>query len=196
MGQLTLARFRGDTVFGLASRLLSTFFGGLTGLVIWYVLSPYSFQGKQMTTSIRRYISCGSERGNAFGLAAVCGVCFPFFFFVRLYAPISPVTNGVYFATICLVCDLIPISSNNKFKDDTSRFLCNRLLDTHTRMYISHCLVLQGSDGQSHGYVLFINRGGICKLSGLDYFEATFRSSGCGSYSSIVGFFCRIIIVH
>ena len=43
MGQLTLARFRGDTAFGLASRLLSTSLGGLTGLVIWYVLSPYSF---------------------------------------------------------------------------------------------------------------------------------------------------------
>ena len=43
MGQLTLARFRGDTTFGLASRLLSTFLGGLTGLVIWYVLSLYSF---------------------------------------------------------------------------------------------------------------------------------------------------------
>ena len=43
MGQLTLARFRGDTAFGLASRLLSTSLGGLTGLVIWYVLFPYSF---------------------------------------------------------------------------------------------------------------------------------------------------------
>lgn len=61
-----------------------------------------------MTISICRYISCGSENGNAFGLAAVCGVCFPFFFFARLYAPISPVTNAVYFATICLVCELIP----------------------------------------------------------------------------------------
>lgn len=153
MGQLTLARFRGDTAFGLASRLLSTFLGGLTGLVIWYVLSLYSFQGKQMTIFICRYISCGSDRGNAFGLAAVCGVCFPFFFFVRLYAPISPVTNGVYFATICLVCELILFPSNYKLKDDILRFRCNRLLGTRTRMYISHYLVLQGSDGQLHGYV-------------------------------------------
>ena len=49
MGQITLARFRGDTAFGLASRLLSTFFGGLTGLVMWYVPFLYSFQGKLMT---------------------------------------------------------------------------------------------------------------------------------------------------
>ena len=114
MGQFALARFRGDTAFALASRLLSTFMGGLTGLAIWYVLSLYSIRGKQMTNSIYRYISCGSERGNAFGLAAVCGVSFPFFFFARLYAPISPVTNAVYFATISLVCELIPFPSNYK----------------------------------------------------------------------------------
>ena len=109
MGQITLARFRGDTAFGLASRLFSTFFGGLTGLVIWYVLLLYIlfFRINKWLISICRYISCGSERGNAFGLAAVCGVCFPFFFFFRLYAPISPVTNAVYFATICLVCEPI-----------------------------------------------------------------------------------------
>jgi hypothetical protein len=120
MGQFSLARFRGDTAFGLASRLVSTFMGGLTGLVLWYVLSLhlFSFQGKLMTIPICRYISCGSARGNAFGLAAVCGVCFPFFIFARLYAPISPVTNGVYFATICLVCELIPFPSKYKLKNN------------------------------------------------------------------------------
>jgi hypothetical protein len=84
MGQITLARFHGDTTYGLVSRLFSTFFGALTGLIMWY-------------------ISCGLRRGNVYGLAAVCGVCFPFFFFARIYAPISPVTNGLYFVTIALV---------------------------------------------------------------------------------------------
>jgi hypothetical protein len=37
MGQLTIARFHGDTVFGLWARIISTFFGGLMGTVIWYV---------------------------------------------------------------------------------------------------------------------------------------------------------------
>jgi hypothetical protein len=37
MGQLTLARFRGDTTFGLVARLISTFTGGLIGTAMWYV---------------------------------------------------------------------------------------------------------------------------------------------------------------
>lgn len=36
MGQLTLARFRGDTAFALIARLISTFAGGIVGLVMWY----------------------------------------------------------------------------------------------------------------------------------------------------------------
>ena len=93
------------------------------------VLSVVIFGNKLF--SFCRYISCGSETGNAYGLAAVCGVCFPFFFFVRLYAPISPVTNGVYFATISLVRELLSFSFKLRiFKD---RY--NRLLDTRTRMY-------------------------------------------------------------
>lgn len=37
MGQLTLARFRGDTTFGLTARILATFFGCIAGLIMWYV---------------------------------------------------------------------------------------------------------------------------------------------------------------
>lgn len=37
MGQLTLARFRGDTTFGLVARIVSTFVGGIIGTVIWFV---------------------------------------------------------------------------------------------------------------------------------------------------------------
>lgn len=37
MGQLTIQRFRGDTVFGTSARIVSTFFGGIVGMVMWYV---------------------------------------------------------------------------------------------------------------------------------------------------------------
>ncbi|KAI9457691.1 hypothetical protein HD554DRAFT_2141770, partial [Boletus coccyginus] len=84
MGQLTLARFRGDTTFGLVTRIISTFVGGIIGTVMWY-------------------ISTGSGQGNAFGLAAVCFVCFPFFFFARLYWPVPPMTNLIIWITAALV---------------------------------------------------------------------------------------------
>ncbi|KAI0271253.1 hypothetical protein BC834DRAFT_432593 [Gloeopeniophorella convolvens] len=84
MGQLTLARFRGDTTFGLVARIISTFFGGLTGAAIWY-------------------ISTGSGTGNPYGLAATCAVAFPFFFYARLYWPGPPMTNIIFFATTALV---------------------------------------------------------------------------------------------
>ncbi|KAI0641257.1 hypothetical protein C8Q79DRAFT_919931 [Trametes meyenii] len=84
MGQLTLARFRGDTTFGLVARIISTFMGGLVGTAMWY-------------------ISTGSGQGNAYGLAAVIGVCAPFFFFWRLYWPVPPMTNIIFFVTTALV---------------------------------------------------------------------------------------------
>ncbi|KAI6026427.1 hypothetical protein BKA83DRAFT_4243292 [Pisolithus microcarpus] len=84
MAQTTLARFRGDTVFGLVTRIFSTFVGGLLGTVIWY-------------------ISTGSGRGNPYGLAGVCFVCFPLFFFVRLYWPVQPMTSIIIFVTAGLV---------------------------------------------------------------------------------------------
>ncbi len=85
MGQLTLARFRGDTTFGLVARIISTFGGGLTGATVWH-------------------ISTGAGRGNAYGLAATCAVAFPFFFYVRLYLPGPPVPNMIFFTTTALVC--------------------------------------------------------------------------------------------
>ncbi|KAL0959307.1 hypothetical protein HGRIS_014571 [Hohenbuehelia grisea] len=84
MAQLTLARFRGDTTFGLVARILATFWGGLVGLVMWY-------------------ISTGSGHGNPYGFAAVCAVCFPFFFYARLYWPGPPMTNIIFFVTAILV---------------------------------------------------------------------------------------------
>ncbi|KAG0699492.1 hypothetical protein DFH29DRAFT_983489 [Suillus ampliporus] len=84
MGQLTIARFRGDTTFGLVARIMSTFAGGLIGTVMWY-------------------ISAGSGRGNPYGMASVCAVCFPLFYFARLYWPIPPMTNLIIWVTSALV---------------------------------------------------------------------------------------------
>ncbi|EKM60249.1 uncharacterized protein PHACADRAFT_246113 [Phanerochaete carnosa HHB-10118-sp] len=84
MGQLTISRFRGDTTFALVARLISTFLGGVVGAAMWY-------------------ISTGRGHGNIYGLAAVTGVCFPFFFFGRLYWPGPPMFNLIFFITTFLV---------------------------------------------------------------------------------------------
>jgi hypothetical protein len=84
MGQLTLARFSGDTTFGLVARIISTFAGGLTGAAVWH-------------------ISTGGGSGNPYGLAVTCAVTFPFFFYGRLYWPGPPVSNMIYFTTAALV---------------------------------------------------------------------------------------------
>jgi Fusaric acid resistance protein-like len=84
MGQLTLARFRGDTTFGLVARIISTFAGGLTGATIWH-------------------ISTGGGKGNPYGLAMTCAIAFPFFFYGRLYWPGPSVSNMIFFTTTALV---------------------------------------------------------------------------------------------
>ncbi|TFK87224.1 hypothetical protein K466DRAFT_491227 [Polyporus arcularius HHB13444] len=84
MGQLTLARFRGDTTFGLTARIISTMGGGLLGTALWY-------------------ISTGAGRGNPYGLAAVIAVSAPFLFYGRLYWPVPPMTNIIFFVTVALV---------------------------------------------------------------------------------------------
>ena len=50
-----------------------------------------------------RYTSTGLGRGNAYGLAAVCGALFPFMMFGRLYWPGPPMTNILFFVTAMLV---------------------------------------------------------------------------------------------
>ncbi|KAI5118341.1 hypothetical protein M0805_009144 [Coniferiporia weirii] len=84
LGQTTLSRFRGDTVFGLIARISSTFFGGLVGMIMWY-------------------ISSGNGGGNPYGLAAVAAVCFPFFSFVRICYPGPPINVVFFFLTSQLV---------------------------------------------------------------------------------------------
>ena len=84
MGQLTLARFRGDTTFGLTARIFSTIGGCLLGTALWY-------------------ISTGTGNGNSYGLAAVIAVSAPFLFYGRLYWPVPPMTNIIFFVTVALV---------------------------------------------------------------------------------------------
>lgn len=54
-----------------------------------------------------RYISTGGGNGNPYGLAAVFAVCFPFFFYARLYWPGAPMTNIIFFVTTMLVGKLL-----------------------------------------------------------------------------------------
>ena len=42
-----------------------------------------------------RYISTVNGKGNAYGLAVVCAVTFPFIFYGRLYWPIPPVSSVI-----------------------------------------------------------------------------------------------------
>ncbi|KAF8510808.1 hypothetical protein BU17DRAFT_55138 [Hysterangium stoloniferum] len=84
IAQLTMSRYRGDTISAFISRLSSTFFGLGLGLIMWYV-------------------SSGSGDGNAYGIAAVGAVVFPVLMFVRLYTPGSPMSMVVFSATVVLV---------------------------------------------------------------------------------------------
>ncbi|KZW02716.1 hypothetical protein EXIGLDRAFT_601614 [Exidia glandulosa HHB12029] len=84
LGQLNLARFRGDTAYGLVARLSATVFGGLVGIIVWY-------------------ISAGSGSGNPYGLAATCSVYFPLAFFLLTWGPLSGASNIIFSTTVALV---------------------------------------------------------------------------------------------
>ncbi|KAJ3758691.1 hypothetical protein EV360DRAFT_43339 [Lentinula raphanica] len=86
MAQLTSARFRGDTTFGFLTRILSTFLGGGVGLCMWYICAP--------TTG---------HQASPYALGAIFAVCFPFFFYIRLYIPGPPMRILIFFVTTVLV---------------------------------------------------------------------------------------------
>jgi len=104
MGQMTLARFRGDTAFELVVRILSTFFGGVVGICMWYAKPEVLFQ---LSSRYCRKLSQGTE----IGIALVSALCLPAFFYVRLYCPIPPISNIIFFLTTFLV-------SNVKFRSE------------------------------------------------------------------------------
>ena len=124
MGQLTLARFRGDTTFGLVARIISTFGGGLTGAAVWH-------------------ISTGAGRGSPYGLAAVCAVAFPFFFYVRLYLPGPPVPNMIFFTTTALVCILTTLVVHPNLMITPRHFLGDWILVAECTFYWWRLFVLR-----------------------------------------------------
>lgn len=83
MSQLTLSRHRGESIFALVSRLMSTFFGAAVGLVIWYMAD-------------------GSRSANAYGLLVVWGAFSIPMMAVRLYWPV-PITGIIGTVTVSLV---------------------------------------------------------------------------------------------
>ena len=134
MGQLTIARFRGDTTFGLAARIIATFVGGVVGMLMWY-------------------ISSGSGTASPFAFAAVCAVCFPFFFMVVLYCPIPPMTRLVMFVTAVLVS--LPFGDGMAGADLVSG---HRSWVTRTRIRTRSSPDHLGLDGMLLGQVYLFHR--------------------------------------
>ena len=107
VGQTTHFRFRGETSYGFISRVLSTLFGGIVGMTMWWVTSicfhTCSEHSTERLAMISRYISAGNGSGNPYSLAAVAAVCFPPFCFARLYFPGPTMTIVIFFFTSQLV---------------------------------------------------------------------------------------------
>ncbi|KAJ7447940.1 hypothetical protein B0H11DRAFT_351668 [Mycena galericulata] len=69
MGQMGLATFAGDQLFGLAARLLGTAIGLVNGVVAWYIAAP------------------GKKDGNAYAIVVVTTVFTAPYLFGRVVAP-------------------------------------------------------------------------------------------------------------
>ncbi|KAJ7909256.1 hypothetical protein B0H13DRAFT_2192889 [Mycena leptocephala] len=69
MGQMGLATFAGDQLFGLATRLVGTALGLLNGMVVWYIAAP------------------GKGDGNAYAVVVVTAVFTAPYVFARIAAP-------------------------------------------------------------------------------------------------------------
>ncbi|KAK0549805.1 hypothetical protein OC845_002960 [Tilletia horrida] len=85
MCQLTLMRWRGETIFGLFSRIVTTFAGCCVGLVLWYIGTG------------------GSGIGNSYALAAVFGVAAVPLAAWRLQGPAPPISLIIMTVTVGLV---------------------------------------------------------------------------------------------
>lgn len=84
MAQMTLAVFAGDTFSSWISRLLASFWGGLIGMIAWYMGS-------------------GSGPGNPYGLAVVTAVLFLPMMMFRVHWPGPPLTSIVFCTSVNLV---------------------------------------------------------------------------------------------
>lgn len=83
MAQLTISRHRGESVFALVSRLLSTFGGAVVGMVIWYM-------------------SNGADLANPYGIMAVWSAFLIPLMAVRIYWPV-PISAIIFLVTVALV---------------------------------------------------------------------------------------------
>ncbi|BEI80174.1 hypothetical protein CcaverHIS002_0107030 [Cutaneotrichosporon cavernicola] len=81
---MTLAVYAGDTFSSWFSRLLASFWGGIVGLVAWYMGS-------------------GSGPGNPYGLAVVCAFLFFGLMLFRVHWPGPTLSNIVFCASVNLV---------------------------------------------------------------------------------------------
>ncbi|KAG2336424.1 hypothetical protein BDR05DRAFT_1005899 [Suillus weaverae] len=87
----------GNVFFPLKTGVLTVI---LTILSFLKVSAEFAYANKFVWTV---YISTGNGRGNPYGLAAVCAVCYPSFFSARLYWPIPPMTNLILWVTAVLI---------------------------------------------------------------------------------------------
>ncbi|KAJ7660842.1 hypothetical protein DFH06DRAFT_1472122 [Mycena polygramma] len=69
MGQMGLATFAGDQLFGVATRIVGTAIGLLNGMVVWYIAAP------------------GKADGNAYAVVVVTTVFTAPYIFARIAAP-------------------------------------------------------------------------------------------------------------
>lgn len=84
MAQLTLSLYSGETASAWLARIQGSFFGCITGMVLWY-------------------IGAGNGKGNAYGIAAVCAVVFPVVMMIRLYYPGPPLAPILFSVSTALV---------------------------------------------------------------------------------------------
>jgi hypothetical protein len=84
MSQLTLSRHRGDSVFALFGRIVSTVSGAAVGLVVWYM-------------------SDGARTANPYGIMVVWSVFAVLLMAVRIYYPGPPIVAIIAVITTSLV---------------------------------------------------------------------------------------------
>lgn len=94
MMQLSLSRYRGDSLFAIWVRIIATAVGACFGGILWYVAS-------------------GNGRGNVWGMGVTTAVGFPILFFIRAYHPAPQPLKSVLTVTTMLVLGFSWIGTHN-----------------------------------------------------------------------------------
>ncbi|KAJ5958666.1 Brefeldin A sensitivity protein-related protein [Penicillium vulpinum] len=84
MGQTTLVIYMADFTFSFICRAIGTVFGGVLGLVAWYIGS-------------------GNGKGNPYGLAAVMAVVLPMLMWGRIFAPPAMLQAMIMAGATCIL---------------------------------------------------------------------------------------------